>query len=458
MNNHIKTIITATGQEAMDNVVARFDGYQSIAKVYYKKELFSICESHSPDIILVSEGLAGNENLSEILMSINKSFPQIRIVYLTGYVDYDEQYRVNALGMLAMAGIRDLVMDKKLNPATLKYALDNPKEIEDLEMLLSRVKTTARKTEEQMVDFEDFEEESNSDGGYPNVFVISSIKPGTGKSFVSSNIATAIAKFGQTKNGKSPSVALIEADLQNLSIGTLLGMEDSDRNLLTAMNKIAEITTENEVVGDVMKIEKTNKEISNCFVQYHHVKNLEALVGSNLTFSQVDNIQPHHYFYLVDLASKLYDVVIVDSNSSLTHVTSSPILQMAKSCYYILNLDFNNVRNNFRYRETLEEIGIANKVKYILNEDVVPGMGVEKLQFNADVLDASGFELEARIPSLDKSIFLNRLYEGRPIILDEKEYTADARFEILKVANTMWEIKNFDVISAKYEKFKKKRR
>ena len=56
--------------------------------------------------------------------------------------------------------------------------------------------------------------------------MISSIKPGCGKSFVSTNVATAIAKFGDKKDGRQPRVCILEADLQTLSVGTLLSLED----------------------------------------------------------------------------------------------------------------------------------------------------------------------------------------------------------------------------------------
>ena len=189
-----------------------------------------------------------------------------------------------------------------------------------------------------------------------------------------------------------------------------------------------------------------------CFKPYHKTKNLECLVGSQLLFGQLEDVKPHHYVYLIEAIIDEFDVVIVDTNSSLTHVTTFPLLAMAKSAYYILNLDYNNVRNNNRYAETLKEINVSSKVRYILNEDIPQGdpeyvsSSMEELIFTADLLEDAGFTVEARIPQIEKTVFLNRIYNGEPIVLDNNKYTLKARYELLKIANQIYPIANFDAI------------
>lgn len=283
-----------------------------------------------------------------------------------------------------------------------------------------------------------------------NLAIMSSIKPGTGKSFLSVNVATAIAAYGKkTAKGQRPKVALIEGDLQNLSIGTLLQIEDSKKNLKNVMKRIAEIVTkEGEFIGTPYQVEEINSYIKSSFLPYGKLKNLLCLVGSQLSFEEIEDIAPHYYTYLVEAIAPEFDVVIVDTNSALTHVTTYPLLQMAKNCFYILNLDFNNIRNNTRYRETLQNIGVLNKVKYILNEDLTKEIiknQKEDLLYTSEHLAESGFKLIAKVPLIDKSIFLNRLYNGTPVVLDENNKdTALAKKELLKVANEIYPIEGFD--------------
>lgn len=470
----MKKIIVASGNSTIDEEIHNFNGYKVLATVEYKNELIQACETHQPDILVLGEGLAGQESSIEIMLKMVKDFPNLRVVYLAGQVDLRDEYKVNSLGILVMAGINDIIHERKITLQSLKNLLDNPKTPEQMIYLTKRVKDgNAKGKKDSFIEFEIPEDANEKDEDvYKNLFVVSSIKPGTGKSFLSTNIATAIATYGvETKEGKRPSVALIEADLQNLSVGTLLQIEDDKKHLKAVIDKVNTIINDNgTLTASLQETEKANEYIRACFKPYYRSKNLEALVGSQLSFAEIENVKPYHYIYLIDAIIEQFDIVIIDSNSSLTHVTTFPLLHMAKSCYYVLNLDFNNVRNNVRYKDVLQEMGIADKVRYVLNEDITQdqaeyhsnGDDLEELIFSAEHLNDSDFKLEARIPTIPKTVFLNRLYEGTPVVLDDKKYTLKARYELMKVANQIWPIKNFkeleeEVLAQKSNKKKKGR-
>lgn len=466
----MKKIIVASGNSTIDESIHKFDGYKVVATVEYKNELIEACNVHNPEILMLGEGLSGQESLMQIMLQLVKDFPNLRIVYLAGNVDLRDEHKVNSLGILVMAGVYDIIHERKISLQSLKNLLDNPKTAEQMNYLTKRVKDGSSKVKkDQLVEIEIPDEDNGSeDDVYKNLFVFSSIKPGTGKSFLSTNIATAIATYGvETKDGRKPRVALIEADLQNLSVGTLLQIEDDKKHLKSVIDKVNTIINDSgNLTASLKETEGVNEFIRSCFKPYYRSKNLEALVGSQLTFSEIENVKPYHYIYLIDAIIDHYDIVIIDSNSSLTHVTTYPLLHMAKSCYYVLNLDFNNVRNNVRYKDILKEMGISEKVRYVLNEDISEenefqsiGHDLEELIFTADHLDDSDFKLEARIPTIPKTVFLNRLYEGTPVVLDDKKYTLKARYELLKVANQLWPIKNFKEIEEQVvnQKTKKKK-
>lgn len=463
-----KKILMATGQENLDKLVSRFEGYDVIGSLSYRKELEEACAFYNPEIVLVTEGLTGHEPLFEILIKIKQRHPDIRLIYLAGEVDLRDTDRVNKLGMLVLGGIYDISHEASITVSYLKDLLDRPKTEEQMAYLTKHLKTKAHK-EPSVVQIEvpDEELEDTEEQGYKNVFVVSSIKPGTGKSFISTNIATAIAKYGKKKaNGERPRVALIEADLQNLSVGTLLGIEDDRKNLKSVMEKISKIiTSDGELIQDMEKIAEVDGYIKSCFKPYYQIKNLEALVGSQLSMSEIEDINPLYYVYLIESILKDFDVIVIDSNSSLAHITTYPLLRLAHTCYYVLNLDFNNVRNNARYKETLHTLGILDRVKYILNEDIVDvddekllnGTALEELIFTAEHLDPKDFPFEARIPEIPKAVFLNRLYEGIPIVLDNNDYTLKARYEITKIANQIWDMENIHDLEKQVDvKFGKK--
>jgi|HigsolmetaAR206D_1030411.scaffolds.fasta_scaffold00003_132 cellulose biosynthesis protein BcsQ len=463
----MKRVLLATGHELLDQHIRKFEGYTVEHAIYNRNELLEASQFFHPEMLVVSDYLTGTETLIELIIEVKRMLPETEIIYITTKVNPNDTDRTNQLASLVMVGVYPVLVDKALTPARVKQMMDNPPKREEVDWLLRYYRKSAKKKDDLFEvqlgeqDVQDLEEE-----GYPNVFLISSIKPGSGKSFVSVNVAMTIAKFGKRKeDGNPPRVALIEADLQNLSLGTLLGFKDDDeRNLKTAMDAIATIITkDNELIDDRRKVDEVDEFVASCFKPQYLVKNLEALVGSQLAMEELENIRPIHYSYLIDFAADQYDVVIIDSNSNLAHTTTLPVLQLSNRAYYVINLDFNNIRNNVRYKHTLKGLGVLDKVRYILNEDYnVDYMRMynleepEELQFTAEAVEESGFDIRGRIPIIPKAVFLNRLYESIPICLDNEPYTVLPRLEIAKIANEMWPIDNLEFLQNEWDNQLKK--
>lgn len=445
----MQRVIVATGIPEYDSGIKKIEGYEYIPiNIGFKSELLEACINYKPDIIIVSEKLSGDELLSGVAIDIKQKLNDIRIIYLAGSVDLSNVNRINKLGAMVLSGIYDIVTEKRVNKGLIKSVLENPKQKNEVEYLL-RYFLEKKKDSDINMEYEDeIEEIDIEDDYYKNVYMISSVKPGTGKSFVSTNIATCLAKYGEDIDGRPPRIAIVEADLQTLSVGTLLAIEDDKHNLKTVMDKIETIISpEGNLIDNALKINEVNEYILSSFKQYSKCKNLYALVGSQLTMEEIEGISPLYYSYLIDVISQKFDYVIIDSNSSLLHVTTYPLLAVVNKTYYILNLDFNNARNNMRYRHTLKNLGIYDKIRYILNEDLTNDPNnIEKLQFDSSILEES-FELECKIPTIPKSIFLNRLWQGTPIVLDETHHTLKARYEIAKVSNQIHKIKNLDLLA-----------
>ena len=460
-NLNKKTMIVGTGIDKMDEAMADLPGYETLSIIQYKKEVEEACGFFSPDILLIGENLSGKQPMTELLLSLKQDFPNMRIIYISTYVDIRDEKKLNNLGLLVLSGIYDILYEEKVTKRMILDLLNNPKtkDSESVKFLTKKLNNDTKN--DKIINFEDDttqESEEIESGIYHNMITFSSIKPGTGKSFLSTNVATGIAQFGvKNDRGERPQVAIIEADLQNLSVGTLLQIEENEKNnLKSVMDKISTIIDKNgDLIEDTFKINNVNEYILNSFTPYSQCKNLKALVGSKLTFQQVESFgeqYAYYYSYLLSVIADKFDVIIIDSNSALTHITTQPLLYQSKSIYYVLNLDFNNVKNNVRYKEELIQLGIFDRVKYILNEDVDENdYDGEKLMFTADNIDRKEFDLVAKVPEIPKSIFLNRLYAGIPVVLDGEKKTEKARYEILKVANQIWDIQDFDKFKSKME-------
>lgn len=467
----MQRILLATGNDALDRIietkVAPAVNGRIVGSVSYKKDLRAMLEETKPDIVVVSKLLTGTDrSIIDVILEAHIVLSSARIIYLAGDVALSNQNKSLELATLVSSGIYDIITSSKISKNVLIDIILHPKTKKDVDYLVKGLKAG---TIDQS-DIVSFEEEVQDLGdikttGYKNIVLVSSIKPGTGKSFVSTNLATAIARFGvKKKDGTRPKVALIEGDLQTLSVGTLLGYADDEKlNLKTAMDKISKILVNGELVDDELAIRSTNDFLKTCFRKYDKIENLYALTGSHLRMDELDEVKPEYYFYLLSVVKEYFDVVILDCNSSLVHVSSGPLLELCGQAYFILNLDFNNVRNNKRYQKTLTDLGIFDKVQYVLNEDIDQEyralMGqemLEPLQFDSAAIEEFGFNVISKIPEIPKEIFLNRLYRGIPIILDETEYTLKARIEISKIANSIWTVDNFDWLHKEFDRYQKK--
>ena len=465
----MKNILLATGVPKLNTIFNhdRFSAnFHPVAVAERREDVLPYLEKtgETIDILLITDALPGNMLLMELLPKIRMKFMGVRIVYVTASVTSRDERRMQNLSFLSMLQLYDIVTTSVVNPKIIYQALMNPATEESVAWLKRFMDKNEQSTEQKSLDItiedeaDEAQQEEAGQAGFPNVFVFSSIKPGTGKSFISVNVAATIAEYGQPKeNGEMPKIALIDGDLQNLSLGTLLQMKsDEKHNLKTVMDKIDTVLDKNgAIVDNPTRIRDVNAFIKQSFLPYAKNKNLEALVGSQLTMDQISNITARDFIYLLQAVKEEYDVIIIDSNSSLAHVSTLPLLAMANRCYYILNLDFNNIKNNSRYTKTLDSMGILPRVRYILNENITPELAKkmnadETLIYTEEHVKESGFELVGSIPLIEKPVFLNRIYNGTPVALDDTPYTLESRLEIARIANQIWPIDKLPYLEEQY--------
>lgn len=413
---------------------------------------------YKPDVLLITEGLDATIYVDtvDMLISIKNKYPNLRIIFLAGEVENNDTQGINRLGKLVENQIYDICHTKTLSAKTILNLLNNPRNIHDVEYLL-RYKNVKGDT---TFELEDYDSNQVSEG-YANVFIFTSIKPGSGKSFVATNVSAAIAKWGQRKrDGNFPKVAIVEGDLQTLSVGTLLQLDDRERNLKNALNAVARvIDDEGNVFGTDAQIEEVKHYIRKCFLKCYQVDNLYALVGSQLTLSELNEINPYQYYFMIEQISEMFDIVIVDTNSSLEHKTTGALLDLSRNCYYIIDLDYNNIANNIRYRNELNKLGVMSKVRYILNKDIPDYMQeryAEKLEYTSQNLNTSGFELVAKIPMIDTTVVYNRAKRGTPLVLDKTEITLPARKEIFLIADEIYPVDVYASLNEEIEGYKNK--
>lgn len=438
-------VVAATGIPMLDEELKKQPNMK-VTECFLRGELENIIDTTSPQLVIVSDKLSGDENTIKMLIHLKNKYHFVRFIYLAGQFDPRDKGRIDALGMLVLVGIYDIITSQKVNIDVIMDTIKFPKKEQSVSYLTANLLNSKHEIKNIIGGGIEYEQYDDGDevlqNVFPNVYMFTSVKPGTGKSFVATNTACAIAKYGKER----PRVALIEADMQTLSIGTLLSIDEKKGNLKDVMQAISTIFEKKTLIDDDDRKRKVNKTIKNSMVTYKEIPNLDVLVGSSITPEEIDSLAiiPEYFTYILDVLKDEYDYIIIDTNSSIFHVSSFQIAQKSKVCYYILNLDFNNVRNNIRYANMLKEIGIFDKVQYILNENIentkeyyAYGVELEELNFTSQDIENKYFNLIAKIPMLPKTIFLNRLYDGIPVVLDKNSvsYTNNVKYELMKIAN-----------------------
>lgn len=420
-----------------------------------KNALPQLIEQTSPEIVLISDSLFGDESNINLLSHLKASFPEVRYIYFVGEINHRrDSKRVNALGHLVLNGIYDII-EGDVNPNVVAEAILNPQTKEQAGKYTADILDPAAeyKAAARGLKYTSFSDIRLEEAARDSVVAVWSTKPGTGKSFIAGGIALALALHSE----KALRIALIDGDMQTLSLGTNLGIEESkDKNLYVALKAVRDL--ESVKKSDEEEQYRLRKIIKDCFVKYPKAPSLYTLTGSAYSPQEISKLEVDYgdYGTILEVAAEAFDIVIVDLNSNPLHQSSYVTWSSAKELIFVMNLDYNNVRNNIRYKELFKELNIADRVKYIVNQNVENtsdfaefGVLDEPLQFTADTIEEKKyFDIYKRVNNVPYSIQMNCQYRGEHIMLERltregKRKTAKARLAIMDMANDIYPLDDY---------------
>lgn len=418
-------------------------GFKIVDVLKDKDALFDDLEKYSklndmPDTLFVTDGFDPTSKIPtwQTLIEIKEKYPKLKVAFATGDIDKSDSERMYSLAQLVKAGIYDLIVGSSVEKNEVFDFLKLDHKLEDVSGILVYDKEINNKT-------------FDSNLGINNVVLISSMKPGSGKTFLATNLAVAIAKFGQNKrleNGQliRPRVAIVDADMLNFSVMTALRLDDKDKNMITALNQIRRYVTSS---GKYSIKEEDQKDIvrlvRSCMVGYKGIPNLWCIGAPETDFETLNKISPAHFLFLIECLINAFDIIIIDSNSSFDHQTTAAAFEVASNIYLTLDLDYNNIQNNIRYYKKLQEMGYEQKLHYILNKDLPLDVKVSYLSdisYDLMELNRNGIMIDFRIPQVSAAKIKALDYGAKLLIDDRSPDTKAAREAVLEVANDIWKI------------------
>lgn len=432
-------------------------GYNVVEKVKSTNELqklFASTESVG-DVLLVTEKIEINGSLVAVLLDIHRHFPKVRIIFLaTG--DLNNRFTVNQLNTLAENGIYDLFYEGSITIDKVSELIQRPKLLVDCNEIFDAYKKMAQDTSLLMATTEKAHMQDNTIK--ENIVAVTSAKPGTGKSFVSSNLAVMLAKYGKMENGQKPRVLLLEGDIQTLNVARTFNIKDDQYNLKTALRKIDDFMEKHDYNVDEWfeRAEEEKSFIRRCCLRTS-IDNLFILEGHDFDLDDNLNCDGSSFYYLAEYLSTQFDEVVIDSNSSLQHPTTDPIIQLSKTLYFVFTTDFDNIKLNIRFQEEITKLGIEDKVKYVLNRALV---GEQKKEFDFKFSDEEiiGERIKSyfKIPNIDTAIMNNIAYRGYPITMDNRELAVAVKLSFLKIANDVMPLSFPEDLDRQIKEMKKK--
>lgn len=398
--------------------------YTVLASFFTREELERDINNliEEPDILFVTEGFnCQGVPIADLLIKIKKNNPDLRIIYVQSSEFTSGTKKI--LTRMVENEIYDIAIGDEIDLPTIEKLIENPKTYGDASKIL----------------------ESDDTEVYPNIFTISSLKPGTGKTFLATNLAVAIAKYGQKKrlkNGRltDPRVLLVDGDLLNLGVGTMLRTDNYDRNMLTALQRIAKFIPEDcRYTMSDSDVENIKKYVRACLCEYRGCSNLYIMAANTISLDELAHIAPVHFYFMMQMLVRAFDVIIVDSNSAFDHQTTAVLYELSGSIFLMLDNDYNNIQNNLRYVNKLAEMGYDDKIHFIVNKDLTREAEMnclEDLDYNTHSI--GDLVLEYRIPLIDAGIIKTIDY-GEELVVTSNKAKA-AKDKILEIADSIWKI------------------
>lgn len=443
-------ILCATGQDSFDTIISKFDEFEVIDTINYKQDLIQTCYSENPDMVIVTDNLGGKEYLFKTLIALRVSCPNTRVVYFCNKIDFTDSLRVANLNLLIAAGIFDIIENAEIDINLIRFILNNPRERSHVDYIENKYLDSVYPNRQVMpikftYQVEEDEEQINDDV-YNNLHVFISSKHGTGKSFVVGNAAIAIANMGINKKGTKPRVALIDLDLEGFSLSNNFDTFSDDKNIFDAAREAQRIVSDYGLLDNVNLQHEVIDNIKKMLIPTKNYSNIKILCGPKRSFKEEEycDIRQNDIVFILETIMNDYDIIIVDANSDAEYSKIFPLFSMARNVYSVLEMNMNALNNENRLKGHLDNYLDKQKLKYILNKDVEGGDIDSKL-----IEEELGYSFISKIPAVDSSKMFNLDFKKEFIINQNEKELLKTRYEIIKVANDIWPIKNFEVLDTK---------
>lgn len=120
----MQKILFAIGNSKIEELLEKRlgDNFRTVGTSTYREGILANIEKSNPDIVIIREGLKGNQNISEIIYNIRRFHEDVRIIFLTGTREPGDEL----LAILVNMQVFDILADSRIPTEKLLNLIKNP--------------------------------------------------------------------------------------------------------------------------------------------------------------------------------------------------------------------------------------------------------------------------------------------------------------------------------------------
>ncbi len=247
--------------------------------------------------------------------------------------------------------------------------------------------------------------EETGDKGQPaRVITFFNVKGGAGKSVISANVATMLARFWKKR------VVLMDLNLAFGDQAILLGL-NNDKNIHKLVNKKS------------LKLSHIEEQLT-----IHQPSGLKVLLPPSLP-EHAETIRPELVERIIDLLKPHYDFIIIDTHNQLTDLELK-ILDISNLIMLVMTMELTFIKNTKVLLDLFQRLKIPReKVKVILNR-AFKSLGLEPSKVEKSLRYAISYFIpsagEIVVPSVNKGVpfVLSKGSDGSGILASVRQICA----------------------------------
>lgn len=375
-NPEIVTVDPDLGSRAETKRAIQLAHFSALAEAGYGVEAVTVAQEHAPDVFLVSV----EEPVALALQTIESladAVPNAPTVVYSSLADAQSVRRA------MVAGARDYII-KPLKPEDLSRAVYGVLEQEERKRLRADGQTmeiAARGT----------------------VVTIFGAKGGIGKTTISTNLATTLAKI------TGASVCLVDMDTRFGDVAIMM-----------------DVAVETSIADLAKKINDLDRDKIRDYLVKHHSG--VSILPAPLHPTEWRNMTPQHIEKIIELLAQTHDYVVIDTPGTFNELIATT-LELANLILLVTSMDIASIKDTALALEMLRAAAVSeDKVKLTINHSTAANSLREE-----DVSRVLEYDVFWRIPH-DLSVSSSTQL-GQPIVIT-KPYARVSR-AIIDLAHTL---------------------